>query len=353
MHSATHALYCVFTSKHHFKHRLFFNLTNLRQSVSSSLVWTGGKGRARCNKCTDLITRTADLLCYRKPLFHYPDSIIHNHISYTHNLTEFDEIMEELPTQGLTGSVWGDNWVGRQQPGSWINYCTELLNSAVAPLSANLIMSVLTSWSPSSSNVHVLLRAFLGQKIYRPSLQFTTVTSQLIISFFSQRSAYFFCDCHSSLHDTFTRYTFLLYNHFRVLVWFKGWVTGAAFLTINHTQIVLIDLNKCVCFLWTPVPLKLQHRQVCQQTEFPRIINVTALNFVCNVMKLIRILPQHYANPCTYYVYEISTFVSENSSCMYCISWCVNRRPALFSELLHNMFGERRCRSSYLTRQDS
>lgn len=56
------------------------------------------------------------------------------------NRIEPDEIMALLPTQGPTGSVWGDNWVRRQQPCSWINCCTELLNSAVS-LSANLIMS--------------------------------------------------------------------------------------------------------------------------------------------------------------------------------------------------------------------
>lgn len=123
------------------------------------------------------------------------------------NRTEPDEIMVLLPTQGLTGSVWGDNWVRRQQLCSWINCCTELLNYCGSVCKPYNVCTVLTSWSPSSSNVHALLRAFLGQMIYRPSLQFTTVTSQLIIPF-SQRSADFFCACHSSLHDPFTRLLF-------------------------------------------------------------------------------------------------------------------------------------------------
>lgn len=105
------------------------------KAVSSSLARTGGKGR---NKCTDLSTRTADLLCYRKtfvplPQFHYSWS----YFIYTWSHVIFDDIMVVPPTQGPTGSVWGDNWVRRQQPGSWINCCTELLKSAVAPLSAN------------------------------------------------------------------------------------------------------------------------------------------------------------------------------------------------------------------------
>lgn len=133
------------------------------------------------------------------------------------NRTEPDEIMVLLPTLGLTGSVWGDNWVRRQQLCSWINCCTELPNYCGSVCKPYNVCMVLTSWSPSSSNVHALLRAFLGQMIYRPSLQFTTVTSQLIIPF-SQRSAYFFCACHSSLHDPFTRHTSLLYNHLWVLV---------------------------------------------------------------------------------------------------------------------------------------
>lgn len=198
----------------------------------------------------------------------------------------------------------------------------------MAPLCANHIMPVLC-WPAEALQVQMSMYCWeLFWVKWFTALHFNLQPSHhSSSSLFSQRSAYFFCDCHSSLHDTFTRYTFLLYNHFRALVCFKGWVVGAAFSTINHAQIILIDLNKFGCFLWTPVPLNLQQRQVCQQTEFPQIINkirrilfVTTLNtfnFACNVMKLIRILPQHYVNPCSYYVYEISTFVSENNSCMY------------------------------------
>lgn len=65
----------------------------------------GGKGRARFKK----VHRPQHTYCrsaYRKKIewCHYPDSIIHDHTSCTHNLTEFDEIMALLPTQGATGS---------------------------------------------------------------------------------------------------------------------------------------------------------------------------------------------------------------------------------------------------------
>lgn len=130
MRGGTCALCCVFTSRHHFIDNLFLNLTNLW--ATSFLVMTGGKGCARCHECTDLNTccRTVHCCTRLHEAFSRAITLIPLFTSiFLINRTEPDEIMVLLPTQGLTGSFWGDNWVRRQQPCSWINCCTELLNS--------------------------------------------------------------------------------------------------------------------------------------------------------------------------------------------------------------------------------
>lgn len=103
---------------------------------------------------------------------------------------------------GLTGSIWSDNWVTRQQPSSWINCCTELLNSAGAPLSAKSIMPVLC-WPAEALQVQMSMFCWeLFWVKWFTALRFNLQPSHhSSSSLFSQRSAYFFCDCHSSLHD--------------------------------------------------------------------------------------------------------------------------------------------------------
>lgn len=58
----------------------------------------------------------------------------------------------------------------------------------------------------SSSNAPALLKAFLGQMIYRASLQFTTVTSKPVIS---SQGTRFYADCHSLQHATHSHFTHL------------------------------------------------------------------------------------------------------------------------------------------------